>query len=63
MWNFLQLVFVGHKPTPKKIGAHEFLSLLFQRTRVTDKLIVDGSKEQVVGNYENKCLESGCPLK
>ena len=34
-----------------KSNVHEALYLLFQRTDVPDKIIVDGSKEQALGNY------------
>ena len=36
-------------PIKTKGSAHEALLLLFQRTGVPDPLIVDGSKEQVLG--------------
>ena len=50
-------------PIKKKRDAHEALSTLFQRTGVPDKMIVDGSKEHVLGKSQNKCLEVGCQLK
>ena len=42
-------------PMKRKSEAHEALSLLFQRTGVPDNLIVDGSKEQVQGDFKKKC--------
>ena len=50
-------------PMKRKGEAHEALSLLFQRTGVPDNLIVDGSKEQVQGDFKKKCSEAGCRLK
>ena len=38
-------------PMKKKSDAHEALSLIFQPKVVTDKMFVDGSKEQVLGNF------------
>ena len=50
-------------PTKKKSDAHEALSLLFQWTGIPDKMIVDESKEQVLGNFWKKCSEAGFWLK
>ena len=50
-------------PMKKKSDAHEALSLLFQQMGVPDKIIVGGSKEQVLVNFQRKYLESGCRLK
>ena len=50
-------------PMKNKSDAHKALSLIFQRTRVSDKMIVDGSKEHVLGKPQKKCLEIGCQLK
>ena len=38
-----------------KYGAHEALYLMFQRDWVPPLMIVDGSKEQVKGDFERKC--------
>ena len=37
-----------------KGDAHEALSLLVQRYGVTPKIIVDGSKEQTMGDFKRK---------
>ena len=47
----------------KKGDAHEALSLLFQRDGVPPKIIVDGSKEQTLGNFKRKVAEAGCHLR
>ena len=47
----------------RKGEVHEALSLFFQRTGVPDRLVVDGSTEQVQGPFKRKCLEAGCHLK
>ena len=49
-------------PWPKRGDAHEALSLLFQRYGVPPKMIVDGSKEQTLGNFKRKVAEAGCHL-
>ena len=46
-------------PMAKKGDAHEALSLLFQRDGVPPKMIVDGSKEQTMGNFKRKVAEAG----
>ena len=47
----------------KKGDAHEALSLLFQRDGVPPKMIVDGSKEQTLGDFKRKVAEAGCQLR
>ena len=42
-------------PMRKKNEAHEGLSLLFQREGVPNTLIMDNSKEQLLGNFRRKC--------
>ena len=42
-------------PMKKKIDTHKALPLLFQCMGVPGKIIVDGSKEQVLGNFQKKC--------
>ena len=49
-------------PMAKKGDAHEYLSLLFQRDGLPPKIIVDGSKEQTLGDFKRKVAESGCHL-
>eukprot|EP00804_Cyclotella_cryptica_P017277 CCRYP_016828-RA/>CCRYP_016828-RA protein AED:0.02 eAED:0.02 QI:0/0/0/1/0/0.5/2/0/461 len=46
-----------------KSDAHEALSLLFQRDRVPPACIVDGSLEQVKGEFRRKLKEASCRLK
>jgi transposase len=50
-------------PMGKKSDAHEALSLLFARDGVPSKLIIDGSKEQIAGNFKRKCREAGCHVR
>ena len=47
----------------KKSQAHEGLSLLFQRDGVPPAFIVDGSKEQMKGEFRRKLKEADCHLK
>ena len=47
----------------KKGYAHEALSLLFQRDGVPPKMIVDGLKEQTLGDFKRKVEEDGCHLR
>ena len=46
-----------------KGDAHEDLYLLFQRYGVPPKMIVDGLKDQTLGDFKRKVAESGCCLK
>eukprot|EP00804_Cyclotella_cryptica_P003089 CCRYP_006074-RA/>CCRYP_006074-RA protein AED:0.29 eAED:0.04 QI:0/0/0/0.75/0.33/0.5/4/0/1079 len=46
-----------------KSDAHEALSLLFQRDGVPPACIVDGSLEQVKGEFRRKLKEASCRLK
>ena len=47
----------------KKGGAHEAVSLLFQRDRVPPKMVVDGSKEQTLGVFKRKVSDTGYHLR
>lgn len=47
----------------KKSEAHEGLSLLFQRKGVPNTLIMDRSREQVMGTFRKKCREVGARVK
>ena len=49
-------------PMAKKGDAHEALSLLFRRDGVPPKMIVDGSKEQTLGNFKREVAEDGCHI-
>ena len=44
----------------KKGGAHEALSLLFQRCGVPPKIIIYVSKEQTLGYFKSRVAEAGC---
>ena len=50
-------------PMQKKSKVHEALSLLFQRDGVPPTCIVDGSKEQVQGDFLRKLKEASCQFK
>ena len=47
----------------KKGDAHETFSLLFQLDAVPPKMIVDGSKEQTLGDFKREVAEAGCHLR
>ena len=44
-------------------GTHEGLSVLFHRDGIPPACIIDGSKEQVEGDFRRKCKEASCQLK
>jgi hypothetical protein len=50
-------------PMKLKSDAHEAVSLLFKRNGVPTPMIVDGSKEQTLGNFRRKVHEADCWLK
>ncbi len=52
-------------PHPMKLNsdAHDLLSLLFQHDGVPPKMIMDGSKEQTLGRFKNKCQDADCRIK
>jgi hypothetical protein len=47
-------------PLTTKGNAHESLSLLFHRDGIPSTMILDGSKEQTLGNFKRKLREAGC---
>ena len=47
----------------RKGEAHETLSLLFHRDGVPPAMVLDGSKEQVLGNFKRKLHEADCHLR
>ena len=47
----------------RRSGAREALSLMFHRDGVPPWIIVDGSKDQLEGDFARKCKEYGCYLK
>jgi hypothetical protein len=50
-------------PMAKKSMAHEGLSLLFQRDGVPNTIIMDGAREQTMGEFRRKCREVGVHVK
>ena len=50
-------------PMKSKGLAHEALSLLFKRDGVPPDIVLDGSKEQVLGEFKRKLNEANCHLK
>ena len=50
-------------PMKQKSDAHEGLSLLAQRDGVPPNIIMDGSREQTMGEFRRKAREMGCRLK
>ena len=47
----------------KKSEAHEGLSLLLQREGVPNTFMMDGSKEQTLGEFRKKCRVAGARVK
>ncbi|KAL7527142.1 hypothetical protein ACHAWF_004902, partial [Thalassiosira exigua] len=47
-------------PMKSKGDAHETLSLLFKRDGVPPQMIMDCSKEQLLGRFARKCREANC---
>ena len=43
-----------------KGDAHEPLSEIFRDVGVPNAMIMDGAKEQIMGNFRRKCREAGC---
>jgi len=50
-------------PMKKKSDAHEGLSLLAQRDGVPHSIIMDGSREQTMSEFNRKAREMGCHIK
>jgi hypothetical protein len=50
-------------PMKKKSQAHEALSLLVQRDGVPPVMIMDGAKEQIMGEFRRKAREMGMRIK
>ena len=50
-------------PMQLKSQAHDALSLLFKQSGVPTAMIVDGSKEQTLGEFNRKCQQADCRLK
>jgi hypothetical protein len=47
-------------PMKRKDEAHETLSLVFHRDGVLPIMVVDDSKEQILGNFRRKLREADC---
>ena len=47
----------------KKADAHEGLSLMFQRDGVPQAIVMDGSREQTMGEFRKKAREANCRVK
>ena len=50
-------------PMAKKSLAHEGLSLLFQREGVPNVMVMDGAREQTMGEFRKKCREVGTRVR
>ena len=50
-------------PLKLKSEAHEALSLLFQRDRVSPTVICDNAKEMVLGEFNRELKKASCQLK
>jgi hypothetical protein len=50
-------------PMTKKSEAHETLSLLFARDGVPHTLIMDGAREQTMGEFKRKARQAHCHIK
>ena len=47
----------------KKSDAHETLSLLFAQEGVRSTLVMDGAREQVIGEFRHKARHADCHVK
>jgi len=50
-------------PMQTKSQAHETLSMLHQQVGVPNVMIMDGSKEQTLGQFRHKCRQAGSHVK
>jgi hypothetical protein len=50
-------------PIKAKSDAHLGLSTLFARDGVPNVMVMDGAKEQTLGDFQRKCREAGCHVK
>ena len=50
-------------PMAKKSHAHETLSLLFAQEGVPSTLVMDGAREQVLGEFRHKARQADCHVK
>ena len=65
MIRHIKPVFIGAEKCPqrKKSEAQKTLSILFQRDGVPPRKIMDGSKEQTLGKFKNKCQYASCHIR
>ena len=47
----------------KKSDAHETLSLLFAQESVPSTLVMEGVREQVLGEFRHKARQADCHMK
>ncbi len=50
-------------PMASKSQVHEALSLFHQREGVPNVMVMDGSKEQLLGKFHDKCWQAGLHIK
>ena len=53
----------GAFPLKTKSEAHEAVSILFARDGVPNTIVMDGVKEQTLGDFRRKCREASCHIK
>ncbi|MGL4350630.1 MAG: hypothetical protein ACRCT2_08740, partial [Plesiomonas shigelloides] len=50
-------------PIKKRSEAHETVSLLFARDGVPNVMVMDGAREQVMGEFKKKCRQAGTHIR
>ena len=50
-------------PLKAKSEAHEAVSILFARDGVPNVMVMDGAREQTLGDFKKKCREASCHIK
>ena len=50
-------------PLTTKSEAHEAVSILFARDGVPNTMVMDGAKEQTLGDFRRKCRKASCHIK
>ncbi len=50
-------------PLKQKSEAHEAVSILFARDGVPNTMVMDGAREQTLGDFRRKCREASCHIK
>ena len=50
-------------PIAKKSCAPKTLSILFKRDGVPSTMVMDGSKEQTLGQFRKKCRDAACHVR